>query len=117
MADQAPIGLAWTQISEIGERSSNQDMVGEAASGALSCFVLADGAGGEIASRVVVEAIIDCFKTKPAFGPDALLGYAECASAAVAKRKREEPRYADMSTTVVALLVDRASGQALWAHL
>lgn len=121
MADLAPIGLGWTQISEIGDRSTNQDTLGEASQGALSCFVVADGAGGhmggEVASRVVVESIIARFNAAPAFGPDALLGYAESAIAAVDQRKREDGRFADMSTTVAALLVDRASGQALWAHL
>jgi serine/threonine protein phosphatase PrpC len=35
----------------------------------------------------------------------------------VARRKQHEPRLADMSTTVAALLVDRARGEALWGHL
>lgn len=121
MADQVPIDLAWTRINEIGKRPTNQDTVGEAFNDPLACFVVADGAGGheggEIASRVVVDAILDCFRSAPAFGPDALLGYAACASTEVAKRKKREPGLADMSTTVAALLVDRACGQALWAHL
>ncbi len=70
-----------------------------------------------MASSVVVDAIVSSFGKAPAFGPDALLGYAESAIAAVAKRKHDEPRYVDMSTTVVALLVERSTGQALWAHL
>lgn len=121
MLDQVPIDLSWTRINEIGKRSTNQDTVGEAFHDPLACFVLADGAGGheggEVASRVVVDAIINCFKDKPAFGPEALLSYAACASSDVALRKEREPRYADMSTTVAALLVDRARGQALWGHL
>ena len=121
MAERAPIALTWTRISEIGKRATNQDTVGEAFKSPLACFVLADGAGGhaggEVASRVVVEAIIDCFNDKPAFGAEALLGYAHCAIAAVAAKKLAEPRYADMSTTVTSLLVDQAHGKALWAHL
>ena len=121
MVDQVPVDLSWTRINEIGKRATNQDTVGEAFHAQLACFVLADGAGGheggEVASRVVVDAILNCFRTKPGFGPDALLSYAESASSDVAKRKQQEPRYADMSTTVCALLVDRAYGQALWAHL
>lgn len=121
MVDQVPIDLSWTRINEIGKRATNQDTVGEAFHDPLACFVLADGAGGheggEVASRVVVDAIVNCFKEKPGFGPEALLSYAECASSDVAKRKAQEPRYADMSTTVAALLVDRARGQALWGHL
>lgn len=121
MVDQVPVSLSWTRINEIGKRSTNQDTVGEAFRDALACFVLADGAGGheggEVASRVVVDAILDSFNQQPGFGADALLSYAACASSEVARRKQQQPRYADMSTTVCALLVDRASGQALWAHL
>ena len=121
MLDQQPIDLAWTRINEIGMRSTNQDAIGEAVHEQLACFVLADGAGGhaggEIASRLVVDSILHCFRHDPRFGSEALLGYAACASADVAKHKLTEPRYADMSTTVAALLIDRAAGQALWAHL
>ena len=121
MVDQVPVDLSWTRINEIGKRATNQDTVGEAFEDPLACFVVADGAGGheggEVASRLVVDAILNCFRQDPGFGPAALLGYAACASADVASRKQQEPRYADMSTTVAALLVDCARGQALWAHL
>lgn len=121
MVDQVPIDLSWTRINEIGKRPSNQDTVGEAFHDPLACFVVADGAGGheggEIASRVVVDAILECFRSAPGFDPDTLLSYAACASSDVAKRKKGDPRLAEMSTTVAALLVDRARGQALWAHL
>lgn len=121
MADQVPVDLSWTRVNEIGKRPTNQDTVGEAFHDPLACFVVADGAGGheggEIASRVVVDSVLSNFRQQPGFGPDALLGYAASASSDVAKRKQREPRLADMSTTVAALLVDRARGQALWAHL
>lgn len=121
MADQVPVDLSWTRINEIGKRPTNQDTVGEAFHDPLACFVVADGAGGheggEIASRVVVDSVLASFRQQPGFGPDALLGYAANASSDVAKRKQRDPGLADMSTTVAALLVDRARGQALWAHL
>jgi serine/threonine protein phosphatase PrpC len=121
MADLTPIKLSWTRINEIGKRATNQDAVGEAYQDQLACFVLADGAGGheggEIASRVVVDAVLRRFKEHPSFGAAALLGYASCASEEVASHKLREPRYADMSTTVAALLIDTARGQAMWGHL
>ena len=121
MADLLPITLSWTRINEIGKRSTNQDTIGEAYREQLACFVLADGAGGheggEVASRVVVDAVLTCFRDQPSFGTGALLGYAKCASDEVAKRKLSDQRYADMSTTVAALLIDLGRGQALWAHL
>ena len=94
MAELAPIALSWTRINEIGKRSTNQDTIGEAYREQLACF-----------------------RDQPSFGPAALLGYAKHASDEVARRKRTEHRYADMSTTVAALLIDLARGQALWAHL
>ena len=121
MTEPMRIALTWTRINDIGKRSTNQDTVGEAFNDPLACFVVADGAGGheggEVASRVVVDAILNHFHQAPGFGAEALLGYAASASSQVAARKLEEPRYADMSTTVAALLVDCARGQALWAHL
>lgn len=121
MVEPVPIELSWTRINDIGQRATNQDTVGETFRDPLACFVVADGAGGheggEIASRVVVDAVLQSFQAEPRFGPDALLGYASNASMQVALRKLHNPRYADMSTTVAALLVDRARGQALWAHL
>jgi serine/threonine protein phosphatase PrpC len=121
MTEQGPIDLTWSSINDIGQRQSNQDTIGHAMHGPLGCFVLADGAGGhaggEVASRVVVDAVLTCFKEQPGFGPDVMLRYAACASDGVARQKQAEPRYADMSTTIAAVLVDRAQGQALWSHL
>jgi serine/threonine protein phosphatase PrpC len=121
MTEPMSVALSWTRINDIGKRATNQDTVGEAFQDPLACFVVADGAGGheggEIASRVVVDAVVNGFNEAPAFGPQALLGYAARASGDVAARKLHDARYADMSTTVAALLVDCARGQVIWAHL
>ncbi len=121
MLERNPIRLAWTRISEIGMRATNQDAVGEAQHGDISCFIIADGAGGheggEVAANIVVEAMLDKFASAPAFGAHALLSYTANAIASVAKNKQTQPQNHDMSATVAALLVDRAHGQALWAHL
>ncbi len=117
----APVLLAWARISEIGMRASNQDALGEALCGPLSCFVIADGAGGheggEVAAKIVVSAMLGGFKRAPGFSAAALQGYADRAIAEVALGKQAERSHADMSATMCALVVDGATGHALWAHL
>lgn len=121
MVERSPIRLAWTRISEIGMRASNQDAVGEAQHGDIACFIIADGAGGheggEVAAGIVVEAMLEKFAAAPAFGAHALLSYTTHAIESVAKNKQIHARNHDMSATVAALMVDQINGQAWWAHL
>lgn len=121
MASGAPVRLSWAQASETGARAANQDAIGAARNGELACFVIADGAGGhaggEAASRIAVDAVLGAFCDSPAFGAAALLDYAARATSNVAQARRAEPRLADMSTTVAALLIDQQAARAVWAHL
>lgn len=116
-----PIRLDCASVSEIGMRSSNQDRIGMTEQDDMCCAVVADGAGGhhggEIASRVVVDAVLAKFGDESSFGPRALLCYLEHASRELALARQGKPELADMSTTVAALLVDQANARAVWAHL
>jgi serine/threonine protein phosphatase PrpC len=115
------VRLSWAQASEIGMRAANQDAIGAARYGELACFVVADGTGGhhggEVASRIVADAVLGAFCAQPTFGVDALLSYIAQASDKVAQARRADPELADMSSTVAALLVDQESARAVWAHL
>ena len=42
------VRLSWAEVNDIGMRTENQDSVGIARSGAMSCFVVADGTGGHL---------------------------------------------------------------------
>ena len=121
VADSLPLRLSVATLSAIGGRSSNQDAIGDAQHDALTCFVVSDGAGGheggEVASRLVVDAVLARFDEEACFGPRALLSYVDHAIAAVAKAKRDAPERQDMSATAAALLVDRSNRLAVWAHL
>ena len=115
------VRLDWASVSAIGMRSSNQDCIGVAAEDDMRCFVLADGAGGhqggEIASKIVVEAVLAKFGAESSFGPRALRCYVEHAAAQLADAKHGAPALADMSTTVATLLIDQNNARAVWAHL
>lgn len=115
------IDLRFAQVTNAGGRQFNQDMLGSARQDDLACFVVSDGAGGhaggEVASNVVVSAMIDKFLQELSFGPHALRSCIDYAITRIAQRKREEDRLANMSATVAAVLIDQKNRCARWAHL
>lgn len=121
MSEQAPLTLSWARLNAPGMRDSNQDTIGEAVQNDICCFVVSDGAGGhaggEIASRIVVDSVLASFSAEAACGARALLSYVGHAIASVARDKEQAAARHDMSATVAALLLDRHNRRAVWAHL
>jgi serine/threonine protein phosphatase PrpC len=113
--------ISSAEVTDIGDRSSNQDAQNSVQLDGLACFVVSDGAGGhaggEVASSIVVKAVIDSFLQELSFGARALQFYVEHAIARVAQAKIAEEPLNDMSATVAILLIDMENRQALWAHL
>lgn len=117
----ARLSVTSATLSDIGGRASNQDLLGSAQQDELACFVLCDGVGGhqggEIASRIVVEAILERFQQESLFGERALRSYVDCAIARVVKRKQEHDDVKNMSATLAAVLLDVENRSVLFAHL
>jgi len=115
------VRLSWAEVNDIGMRAENQDVVGIARSGALSCFVVADGTGGHsggaVASRLVVDTLLDAFCKAPACNTEFLLGCVDAASSSVARAREADPALAEMSSTMAALVVDAVAARAVWAHM
>jgi len=106
-------------ISRGGGRDINQDAVEHCVAGELACWVLADGlgghGGGEDASRLATESVMQAFRSHAECSPSALLTYIEYARNAVIKRQEENAALNGMRTTLAILVSDRQ--QALWAHV
>ncbi len=120
-ADAPVLALSVAQACELGDRASNQDFFGSAQQDDLACFVVSDGVGGqqggEIASRIVVEAILSRFKQESLFGERALRSYLDFAVSEVALRKTQDHLLKDMSATVATVLLDCQNRIAQFAHL
>jgi serine/threonine protein phosphatase PrpC len=117
----APLRLSWAQVNDIGMRAENQDHIGVARNGELTCFVLADGTGGytggALASQLVVDAMLAAFCAAPACDTSSLRAAVGAASASLARARSADQAYAEMSSTVAALVVDAAAAEAVWTHL
>lgn len=113
--------LESADITNIGDRQINQDAYAVAEHDGMACFVVSDGAGGhaggEIASNIVIHAVIDSFLRELSFGTRALRFYVEHAIELVANGKVASDQLKDMSATVAAILIDRKNRYALCAHL
>lgn len=108
-------------LSRAGGRERNEDACGYSSVRGLGCYVLADGAGGhgggDVASRVAIQAVLDDFNAAPAVSAARAGALAAVANAAVIARQRTGAAVADMRSTLVVLLLDAPGRRASWAHV
>lgn len=105
-------------VSAPGGRMENEDFLDYRALKDAGCWALADGLGGhlggEIASRLAVDAAIASFEADPSITGEALNAHVEKANRAVVDRQRIEPELTHMRTTLVLLIASTEA--AMWAH-
>ena len=108
-------------VSAIGGRSANEDALGEINVRSGRCYVISDGAGGHfggaVASRLVVDAVLEEVARAEHMSPDVLERAFARAEASIEARQEREQSLASMSATVAALLVDPSGHRAIWGHL
>jgi PPM family protein phosphatase len=112
--------LAVATLSRRGGRSNNEDFCGHRLSPRHLCCVVADGAGGhgggDIASKLVVEHILDQAAFAPLARGDEVQDLLMDANVHLRRHQSASDRSKDMHTTAVALFVDLNDRRALWGH-
>ena len=107
-------------MSETGARDRNEDACGWW-QGALTCCVLADGAGGhgggDSAARLAVRTVLDDFVAAPEVRPGRIRALLDLANRSVMRAQALVAAHADMRTTLVVVALDPASLAACWGHI
>ncbi len=107
-------------LSERGGRPYNEDACGHWHSENELCCVVADGAGGHggggIASRLVVERLLQAFAARPDTRELALHRAIRDANRSLIEARVPGTESENMHSTVVALAIDFANHRARWAH-
>ena len=106
------------KITNRGGREKNEDAIGRLVQDGIYCAVLADGLGGhscgEVASRLAVDIILQCFKAQSEVSRDIMYAYLEAAQNAIIEEREASPEMRNMATTVAAIVTDGKN--AVWAH-
>jgi serine/threonine protein phosphatase PrpC len=112
--------LTHATLSRVGGRKVNEDASGNLTLAARQgCWVIADGlgghGGGDVASRIVVDTIINAYRTKPEFSSAHLSKMLEFTQYALLAQQEDNYRLSAMRSTVVVLLLEE--DKAWWAHV
>lgn len=107
-------------LSHHGGRKVNEDASRNLMiSAGQGCWVVADGlgghGGGDVASKIVVNSIVEAYQSNPEFSSAHLGEMLEFAQQALLLRQQDDYRLGGMRSTVVVLLLDEA--KAWWAHV
>jgi len=107
------------KISSSGGREVNEDFADVVQTPALTCWAVADGLGGhrggEVASKLAVEEVVEAFRSPTDISPSTVSYCIERAHERVRHEQEQSPQLASMRTTIVLLICD--GEKALWGHV
>jgi serine/threonine protein phosphatase PrpC len=108
-------------LSKPGGRAINEDAYG-VWSNSSGCFcVISDGAGGhqggELASRLAVQNVLEWFYRSPEVGAEALAAALKAANDAIVVEQQRSPGTSDMRATILVLAIDTVHATATWGHI
>jgi serine/threonine protein phosphatase PrpC len=109
------------ELSQQGGRAYQEDACGHVVAHDVACFVVADGAGGhgggDLASRLVVRAILDQHAQQGNCSPEGVNALIQRAQQVVLAGQARFAQYPDMRSTVVTCLVDLRSGRVVFGNV
>lgn len=115
------LGMQVAILSDPGGRAYNEDACGHWHSERHLCCVLADGAGGhgggDVASRLAVQTLLDGFADQPTGSSHILAERVRATNQVLIARRETDKRLRDMHTTVVCLVIDFVDARAHWVHV
>lgn len=112
--------FAHATLSSPGGRQVNEDAANcRLLSDAQGCWVVADGlgghGGGDVASTLAVNTLIEAYQAKPEFSAEQLSTMLTMAHQALLQGQQDNDRLSAMRSTAVVLMLE--GKQALWAHV
>jgi serine/threonine protein phosphatase PrpC len=111
--------LTASKLSKPGGRKVNEDYADYCLLDRFGCYLMADGLGGhrggDIASKAVVDNIINSFKASPGASTEILKNYLQNAACLIDKIRSSEGQESSLKTTLVAVLT--GGNVACWAHI
>lgn len=111
--------LSSASISKPGGRKKNEDACAIIQTEEYGCYAIADGlgghGGGDIASRLVLDTIMNSFYSHPGIGVADMESYLQYAQMELLKKQKEKVEFGSMRTTVVLLVTDYQN--VVWAHI
>ncbi len=112
--------LEITVLSKAGGREVNEDACGFWSSPEACFCALSDGLGGhyggDVASKLAVQHILDWFRATPECSRRAVEASLQAGNSAIIREQRHEARLKNMRATAVILCIDTKHDVAIWGH-
>ncbi|ARO88003.1 serine/threonine-protein phosphatase [Nitrosospira lacus] len=107
-------------LSKAGGREVNEDACGFWSTPEACFCVLSDGLGGhyggDVASKVAVQHILDWFRKTPECSARAVRASLEAGNSAIMLEQQRDTRLKQMRATAVVLSIDTRRDTAIWGH-
>ena len=109
-------------LSKTGGREVNEDACDSVSlTTGMCCCILSDGLGGhyggEVASKLAVQHVLDGFREKPECSSQAIEALLHIADDAIVQEQQHDEKLKHMRATAVVLTIDTNHHQAYWGHI